>query len=515
MIFYPNHKNHKQTQEKNLIFSIFGDGITSDVDNSVAKPAQCEMFYNLSVVDGALKTGLGFEDLTVPASTDDLTTVHGFDFASKIDKILGVWVYRWVSEGENNYQLLMLDSNYKVWAVLMIDPYSGFVIERSRRLKSFPTYCCTYRFDDVDSFVLFSKEGMVLFSGVMEGIYDQTPPMISCVVHYDNFFGVTNTNLSTLIYTKNLDLRNWQTEQSSAVEFMDNRGGFTKLVSFNDYVYLFREYGITKISIYTSKSDFAFTHLYTSTSKIFEDSVCVCGENVLFLTREGLCSFNGNSVNRVAEDYNKIWRRLDNTHVSTACLNGKYYVATRLDFDDGAKIGCENESGFVNNVLLEIDIENFDLQIYRGVDIVRLASADTPYFCKLVACFNGQHCQRVGQLTFGAHQDENFDDKAALDNSSSVGKTFGQATEKFWKSYSTDLDFPGRRKKVKEIMLTTKGDVTMEIASDEETKTYTFEGGKNLQKIAANVVGKTFKFSFYTNSAQCEIEKPVVVFDVV
>lgn len=61
MIFYKNHKKHKKTEEKNLVFSIFANGLVSNQDDLVAKPNECKNFYNLTFCDGALKTGLGFK----------------------------------------------------------------------------------------------------------------------------------------------------------------------------------------------------------------------------------------------------------------------------------------------------------------------------------------------------------------------------------------------------------------------------------------------------------------------
>lgn len=498
MIFYKNLKKHKKTEEKNLVFSIFANGLVSNQDDLVAKPNECKNFYNLTFCDGALKTGLGFKNFQVPASASDLETCHGFDFSSKMTAIKGIWMDRWYSTDTESYsyQLLMIDTDFVIYGVPLIDPYNGIVWSKSNKLSSYPTYFCLYRVDNEDASLFFSNEGMAYLAAYSEGIYDNVPAMISCVVHYDKFFGITNTNRNTLVYTSNLDITTWTDDESSTIEFLDSRGSFTKLVAFNDYVYLFREYGITKISIYTSKDDFSFTHLYTSSSKIYENSVCVCGDKVLFMTRDGLYSFNGSSVSKECEDYDKYFKNLDNTNCSSACLDGKYYLATKCNFDDGSLVGCESATSFVNNVLFEIDIENFELNLYRGIDILKVLAVDCPYMSKLCACFNNSYTLQVGELSF-------------------CGSTFGTSNEKSWQSFTTDLGYRAKRKKIKEIVLNTKFACDVEISSDEETKTFAFAGSEKEQRLPVSVYGKNFSFSFKTNAEQCEISKPMIVFDVV
>ncbi|MBE7076139.1 MAG: hypothetical protein E7375_03655 [Clostridiales bacterium] len=496
-MFYKNLKKHKKTTEKNLTFSIFEDGIKSKSDDSVSKPNECKLFYNISYNDGALKTGLGFQDLKVPASLDALDDLHTYDFSMLIDDIKSIYTERWYNTTYKTYiyQLLLLDGSYNLWSCSLIDQYDGAILQRTTRLNDLPTYQCVYRLDQTDVNLFFSNEGLIIIGQYYDAIFEEVPALISCVVHYDNLFGVTNDLQSTLIYTDNLDVTTLRKEDSSTIEFLDNRGSFKRLVSFNDYVYLFREYGITKLSIYSSKSNFSFTHLYTSSSKIFENSISVCGDKIFFMTREGLYSFNGNSVQRICEQYDSFWKNLDNSNCSSACLNGKYYLATRCDFEDLEEVGCEVNETYSNNVLFEIDVETFELNVLRGVDIRKILAVDTPFLSKLCACFN-DYTQRVGELTFN-------------------GKIFEASLNKKWSSFSTDLGYQSKKKKIKEIVLTSLYDCVVTIESDEETKSFSFVGRDKEQRLSVCLYGKRFKFSFSSDCENCEICKPLVVFDVV
>ena len=114
LIFYKNKKSHKKTEEKNLIFSIFGNGVVTDVDDLLAKPNECKMCYNLTFKNGALQTGLGFEHLKVPdAEGVAVGNWHTFRFSDFVNKIDGIWLNRWFNLNTNKfvYQILLYEEN--------------------------------------------------------------------------------------------------------------------------------------------------------------------------------------------------------------------------------------------------------------------------------------------------------------------------------------------------------------------------------------------------------------------
>ena len=494
MIFYKNLKKFKKLKKSNLTFSIFANGAISHVDDSISKPNACKSFYNLSYCDGSLKTGLGFKTFGFPESEENPQETYTMDF-SRLGDITDVIFDKWfqTSEEKYYYQMILVNSRHELYTVIFFDE-DKIVYLLTNVLVDDPSLCSVYRLGDEDIVLFFTKSGLyeISYSSPYHMVQN-VPELVSCAVHYDRFFGITKSDRK-LVCTSNLNLDQWDDANVQTFQFVDNRGKFTKLVVFNDYVYLFMENGITKISLYSSSNDSSFTHLYASPSKIYENSICVCGDKILFVTRDGLHSFDGNHVSKIVSNYDNFFMHLSNENCASACLDGKYYLATKHDFDDGCQIGCET-GAFVNNVLFSVDINNFEVEILRGVDIRKLTPVDSPFMSKLCACFYNDNKLLLGELT-------------------KDGKVFQSGTSKSWTSFFTDLGYQSKRKKLKEISLISTYDISVKIVSDEDEKIYQIAGSEKEQNIPINVCGKLFQFSFITTNNNCEIKKPMIVFDV-
>ena len=312
--------------------------------------------------------------------------------------------------------------------------------------------------------------------------------MVSCVVHYGKFFGITKNARNKLIYTTKTDLQQWTAgEQHASIEIVDEMGLFTKLVKFNDYVYLFSEYGITKISLYSASNDFSLSHLYRSSARIFEESIQVCGDKIFFATGDGFYSFNGSSVTKILQNYDVYFGDLDNRNCTSAALDGKYYLASKLKSED--------DNACTNNVLFEIDIDSKKVNICKGVDVHKLAVLKTDFMSEILALFNGTNSLKIGSIMHD-------------------GNLLNVALKKTWVSFNTDLDFPAKRKQIKRVFAQTATDCKIKIVSDEDEQEFDFVGSAKMQEMQANICGTAFQFIFETESENCKICKPMIELNV-
>ena len=128
---------------------------------------------------------------------------------------------------------------------------------------------------------------------------------------------------TTSNYTKNLILG-------------DERGYARKILTFRENLYVFRDYGITRIINY-GYSNLDVKQVYLSDSKIFADTVKVCGDVVVFLTRDGLYSFDGVNVKKQILGIEYMIDK-DNYYATAEGLQDKYYLAMKLKCDDGKTV---------------------------------------------------------------------------------------------------------------------------------------------------------------------------------
>ena len=267
----------------------------------------------------------------------------------------------------------------------------------------------------------------------------------------------------------------------------DERGALVKVLSFNDYVYIFKEHGISKLSAYGDQTEFAISNLFVSSGKIYGNSVCLCGDRIIFLCQDGIYSFNGYSTTKISLNIENLFKNVDNENCCAAYFNGKYYLGLKLNFADNKQVGCEAYvGGYTNNALLEIDLKSGNMNIVRGVDLKALCAVEFQYVNKLVAAFNGEHKAKLGQLT-------------------NDGKYFDANLPKEWVSSYSNLGYPNKTKKIKKVNLISKTGCTLVLKTDKEEKSYTIPASSSTITVYTNAVGEMFQFKFATNNAQAEI----------
>ena len=69
MIFYSKPLLSKNVATKKLTFSAFSSGMNTEIDDAVLPHKYAKLCFNYKVSEGALKTGIGFEELKLPISS--------------------------------------------------------------------------------------------------------------------------------------------------------------------------------------------------------------------------------------------------------------------------------------------------------------------------------------------------------------------------------------------------------------------------------------------------------------
>ncbi len=483
-MYYQRSLSVKKSDEKDFEYDLFANSQNFEDDASTLKIGEPHIVYNVISRDGTLKPGYGFKDVAMPISEDDLD--NEVKISIRGGEVKEIWKLKWYdrSSDKNKYYLFYFNQNAEIC-------YDNIFNERPLTLYIDTTFTQTpfvayYRYNSIDA-ILLSGEGQdltIITSGNLK-TNENAPRIISCCSHYGRLFAITATARGKLVYSEEPDVLKWVDDKTKDLDFSDERGDLNRIISFNDYLFVFRDFGITKVSIYGANDEFEINHMYKSDSYIYPNTIAQSGENIYFLEGNRIKVFNGSTVKDVNVDCLNVLNGCDNRHAYGECFGGKYYLACKGVFDDNKKIGCENyKDGFNNNLLVVLDLSSNHIDVVRGIDIKQMLALNNRYKSKLVACFNNEYKDKIGELTFD-------------------GKIFDNNMVACWESGQTDFNVHGSLKRIKSFFIKTASDCMITLSSERMSKTFSLKGKDGLQKVRANVLGNLFSVKIEGAEIKC------------
>lgn len=496
-MFYKKQLLTKKSKTYKIAYTSFAAGMQGEIDENLLPHKYAKMTYNFKIKDGKLSSGHGFKGMKLPKMdciSERAITTQGHNHLMNLSHFRN---YDATNKKDIDRVLFFNNQNKRLyWSQIEgLDPltyplFSEVFLEK-------PTAIC-YRINGEDSLLISSPQDAlrVFKTGQTAQTLANGPKIISMCEHYERIFAILEGERVSLAFSANLDPTNWDftIDDGGFIDFVDERGKLEKVLSFNDYVYVFREHGISRVTAYGSQNDFSVNHLYTSCNKIYGNSASVCGDRIFFLANDGVYVFDGISARKIELGFEKLLYDR-NVECCSAYHKGKYYLACRMTFEDNLKIGCEN-NGYNNNVLIEIDAKTYEVNLTRGVDINSLLGLKYHTVDKLLATFHSRCHDKIGELT---------DD----------GKLFDTNLEKIWTSPKSNLGFANQMKVVKEIRLLSKYDCEIEISTDQATKTYSVKGKPITQRIRTNIKGELVQVSFKVSGQFADISMPELIIGVI
>lgn len=488
-MFYKNSINQRETKEIIVTLDDFDKNISENYTNDIQKPS---IYYNFKIENGCLEDGYGVQDMTVRIEEDGPVNevVKKNLTSTEIEKI---WSFMWFNYSTNQIDanMIYLDEEHQI--VLFYDSdFNGHVNYTGIKFNAMPNLFF-YRSSSNNVIIFSSSEDdvSVLHSNCVLKKYSSVPKMSSICVHENCFYAIKAESDATLLYSQNVDVENFNSVVFNEYVFSGGEGGrLQKLFSLNDYVYLFRDNGIVKIYPFAGDKDLSITHIYYSSFYIIPETIQRCGDVILFLTTEGLFSFDGSKVKPINAD---IFKQLDMLNFQTftsAVHAGKYFLACKLKFNDEDKVFCESsQSGYKNNIVIAYDVKNNTTEIIRGIDVRGFTVFESEKVNKLTCNFYNDNKNRIGEFT----QD---------------GKIFDIVAPKKWESDWSDFGYIGKKKILRNVQLISKGNCKLKIESENHFKMFDIVASENAQKININMKGKRFKISFIAESSGQKIIKP-------
>ncbi len=382
--------------------------------------------------------------------------------------------------------------------VIMYCGYDGYVyyIEGNvtRRLGavrfSGTPIAINYRLDGEDVILMCGSEGMYVWNGKgVAYLVEDAPDITSLTVVYERMFVSVGGERNAVWFSDDLNPTNWNPEldEGGFIQLIDERGRSNRVVGYNNYVYVFRDYGITRMSVYGAQEDFSAVNLFVASGRIYPESVALCGDRITFCATDGIYTFDGVSVNKISSSIDGL---VIGGKPTATYYDGKYFLVAKLNDEVTSAVGYEDNG--TNNGLIVYDFSNGAFSCSVGCDVselVKLRYADSE---KLYAVsYSGE----VGEVK----KCDGF---------------YGKSAKKVWYSGDNYLGYPERKKLVREIHIDTKNDITVVVTIDGVSRSYELIGSKKVSKIKVNRLGTKIALKISANTDP-SIACPTVCFSLI
>lgn len=444
-MYYKRKSTLKRPATRTFKVNAFG-GYATGVGENVLNLGKSKYCLNYVARDGELTNTYGTRStwLKFPGSAD-------FPLPKFSAPIIGVYQYKRNVDGTPDDRLIVHLINGELYTVLVDQD------KRTPQLLYTPfSYiygAYSYRLGQSDVLLIASGSGFYVLDDTKLTKVEDAPEINRFCIHSERAFAVCGNEPYRLWFSSNLDPSDWtiSADGGGYIEFSKESGALKEVVSFFGYLYVFREYGIERITTYADQSEFEVRCVYKSTDRIYENTVAVCGDKILFLSEKGLHAFDGINVTKISgviepEDFTT--RGLDSV---ATYYKGTYFLSTYIErFDDDE---YHHSPPYVtkNNVIICLSLDDGVVSVMSEYDIARFCVYKSDNGSNLIMVLN--------------HQSQEHFKLCMLDETE--GGRMGSVTYYNWQTGMTDMGYPEKKKILKDVTFAVSGTVAVYILLDD------------------------------------------------
>lgn len=418
-----------------------------EVAPSLSRPLEC---FNFKPDSGCLKNGEG------------VLQISGFDFSALSGyEIIAIYFYKRYDyvRNESSDRLVVYASDGHLYSAPALG--GKFIRVADVIFEEKPV---AVQYDYLDSDVLLlssSKDGLYYLDGTTLNKIVGAPEITSLAVHYERLFVTVAGEGTSLWFSDDFNPTNWNVslDEAGFIDFADERGKLLKVLSFLDYLYVFREYGITRITAFGEQREFSAVNLFGKQGKIFGNSVTDCGDFIIMLTSAGFFRFNGVDSYKVFGEFDKYFIGLDNSESKGVFSGTKLYMLMNMKIN-----------GVIEKVIFVYDTYKNSTYVIRGVRALDLTFAKGNLNKVLVVVESNLKLGYIGE----------------------GGALFGVPLIKTWISPQCDFQIPSKIKRVYKVVIDTKQPIKLSITSKSEVGAFEVPGG-GISEIRTSLKGERFQ----------------------
>ncbi len=442
--------------KRKISVNSFSNGLKGTLEQKRSDLSRASISFNFDYSDGILKRGIGVNFYKEFSTVN----INGL-------KMLGIYEYIRFNSEINEYENIIvyyLDDKRLYWVSA-----NGGTVKRIDETK-FETKpnIIPYNYLDKDVLLISSvSSGLYYLDGLSLVKIEDAPEITSLCLHKERVFATSGGDGKSLWFSDDFNPTNWAISLDDAgfINFSDKLGKLVKAVSFLDSVYVFREYGITRVVAYGDQEEFTADNLYGNYGKIFGNSVTECGDFIIMLTTAGIFSFNGLNATKILSEYDEFLLGVDNQNAKGVYFNNRVYLNLNIKF-----------ATKVQSVILIYDLDRKTSYLARGLNVKDF-------------CFFGGSVNEV-LCVFGDDRTGSLNDTCSF---------FGTPLNSTWSSAHCDFSMPDVLKNLYKVSILPMQKSTLTIEGDNNMLTYELNA-KKLNVFYPCLTGYAFKFSIASNS---------------
>jgi|GEM_PF-1651875 len=423
--------------------------------------------YNIAFKDEKLTTSFGMEKGTYFDSLGTQRLFPNLSYETQFFKQL--FLYRKYNyEQKTREDKLMVHTRYnRLYTCNFKGSDFTNVTEEMGLPQGADLHCINYHMDGEDVLVIYqSTGGAQVYDGEAFTSYPDVPKASSVCIHYERAW-LAEKETNKLWFSADLDPTDFtaETGKGGYITFPDDGGKLLKVVSFKDYIFIFREFCIHRLAAYADPGDYKLTRVFVSNNKIYANLIQATSDKIIFYADDGFYAFDGFVASKVYERFTPLIESVEN---ATVCFfDQKYMVALRLKNLDNSKVGDEALAIYKNNCVVAFDQLTGSVSIMRGVDINSFLPINIEKNCGVYVSLNNFRGCWVYKLT-------------------NDGKLDGVPLKKLWSSSLSNLASIDRYKILRNIFISCLHPAVLTVTHDEGQSIYYLSASAKPQRLPIN-----------------------------
>jgi hypothetical protein len=423
--------------------------------------------FNTAFKDGALKSGFGIKKAIFDGEKSPRFDVEGV-------KASALYYYKKYDENASAYlDYLMIYGNDGNFYKCILNNEDGFSLVQDLSFTETPS-AVNYRYNGKDVIIFSLGNSSKVYDGENVVYINDAPGITSTCIHNERMFATEGGQKTTLWFSDDFNPLNWTVslEDAGYIDLRDDRGGLLKVLSFDGYLYVFRNYGITRITAYGDQTAFSVDGITASASRIIPESICVCGDRIIYLAEDGFYSFSGGTPVRIMDKLDGLIFN-DKATAKAKFYRGNYYCVITLKNRD--------EKPF--QAIVCYCVKDGTFTIGSGLNITD---------------FIVMEGEKEHKLLFICG------DNRAIGELSSKSECLSSGITKTWESGESNFGIT-KEKILTKLFITTESQIKITVKSEISKREITFNGSKRMQVVPVGLRGERFSIFIQCDMPECYI----------